>query len=568
LNSSLRHKWILFLGSAISTGLLSPVRGLAVRKQATNKALTTMDDGTVGSTKPLSPTLFHELNTGATSGADTLETTVSSSPHQFCTRAATGCSPVYQEIYTCRTCCENEPNTNTTSLCVCSACVDHCHVNHDIDYVGMGPCFCDCVDFCCKIVDESIVEAKRLGIEMTMDNTPRFQLMPLAPKQRHNDANTLSSYTQDVYHISMLRNTILRNRLILQAKELIQHSRETFWLDAETTETLTNSSSSSKLCELEYLAWHIFRRHVAHYFGEYQSDSKDGSATNSIMGAEWWVQVKPISTAPVVTPNAKEFDAFENDSDSIEAIDLHYDKDEEMADSFGLGIFPSLSTVTYLTESENVPPTIVFSRRYDEDSENIANMFINHPATTKHIVFDGRLLHGAPSHVLLRQQMPNQMKNISDDEVVTGNEDPIAPTMRITLLVNIWLNHKPYCVNVLPNPIREAIVKATIGGDEATIFPAIDRPMEFILAAPAPKLDLTSVIDQPELLRQKIELPFIGGRATWGDDDISNAMVITTYPPPTHDDYDTILVNFGPGLEASFQYTGCDDNDNKSTGME
>jgi hypothetical protein len=48
-------------------------------------------------------------------------------------------------------------------------------------------------------------------------------------------------------------------------------------------------------------------------------------------GAEWWVQVKPIAAEA---------------SNAEAAVDLHYDKDEELSAAFLLGSFPDLSTVT------------------------------------------------------------------------------------------------------------------------------------------------------------------------------------------------------------------------------
>jgi len=81
-------------------------------------------------------------------------------------------------------------------------------------------------------------------------------------------------------------------------------------------------------------------------------------------GAEWW-----------------------NKQNKEAAINLHYDKDEELASTFALGQFPTLSTVTYLTgntirssSSDErvddgdsgvgtsvvvVAPTLVFAHTYD-----------------------------------------------------------------------------------------------------------------------------------------------------------------------------------------------------------
>jgi hypothetical protein len=480
---------------------------------------------------------MQSLDTGGTSRE-------SSTPNRFCTRAATGRCPIFQEIYVCRTCRSADKEATDFPLCICSACADGCHENHEVEYVGMGPCFCDCRDGSCRIADASVQEAARIGLETTVDSDcpcPSLSI-PSIKRTHENEESSCPTYIRDVYHIPLLRNdAAFQNRLVRQAKELIRHSRDTFWLDAVEKDAKRNEES---LCDLELLAWQVFHRHWKHY-----CDIPDrGKDPPMILGAEWWVQVKPVSSA---SDEEKVADALESDHLQEEAIDLHYDKDEEMAASFGLGVFPSLSTVTYLTDS-SAAPTLIFSRRYDSnEEETMSDMLISHPSCGKHVVFDGRLLHGAPSHPLLRRH------NVKGD-----GEETREPAVRITFLVNMWLNYKPARVNPLSQSIRECIKKVTNDTESSRTFSSAGKALDFVPVESMPTLALSSLVDRPEMLREPIELPFVGGKSTWagdGDDD-DLAMVVKVYPPPlAHSQHDSVLVQFGPGLEATLDYFDADD---------
>jgi predicted metalloenzyme YecM len=76
-------------------------------------------------------------------------------------------------------------------------------------------------------------------------------------------------------------------------------------------------------------------------------------------------------------------------------------------------------------------------------------MLVSHAVKGKHLIFDGRLLHGAPAHrSLLRHGGCNRSE---EDENISSS------SLRVTLLVNIWLSGKPACVNVLPECIRSKV---------------------------------------------------------------------------------------------------------------
>ena len=474
---------------------------------------------------------------------------------RYCTRAVTGCCPFFQEIYNCRTCCSRTDHCieeETLPLCICFACVDECHSDHDTEYVGMGPCFCDCKDFCCKINDESVNAANRFGFTTT-SSTNQVK-PPLATIKYLSNSKSTNSYIRDVYTISSLNINRLTKRLVLQSEELVRHSKDTFWLDARIVDTAVQHERDN-LCDLEHLAWNIFCQHVQHYISNEELKQGDN---RQVAGAEWWVQVKLISSA-----EEKTILNSINHPSSVEAIDLHYDKDEEMAALFGIGIFPSISTVTYLTEVENAPPTVIFSRRYNEvddasDPVRIDDIFVSHPRVGKHVAFDGRLLHGAPSHPHLRRQLSQNGEAAFQCGVASNNQ-----SIRITFLVNVWVGHKPVGVNELPVPIRAAIHACTIDNDHRTDASS-EYSITFIQDAPVQEIHLKHENDLPKFLRQRIELPFVGGKATWGgegDDDLKEetestggSMVLSTYPPPAHPNSDTILVVFSPDLAPKFEY--------------
>ena len=409
----------------------------------------------------------------------------------------------------------------------------------------MGPSYCDCRDGNCKIVDESILEATRIGIHMTDENKPQCQSLILQ-RPNEDEHTPKSSYIRDFYHIPLLKDPAVRNRLIQQAKELVQHSRDTFWLDAVL---VCDRNKRNDLCDLELLAWNLFHRHWEHYAS---GSNHRKISPRMIRGAEWWVQVKPV-TQQLLSKEKSPTDSLNYDTFVEEAIDLHYDKDEEMAISFGLGVFPSLSTVTYFTE--NASPTLIFPRRYeDQDDGTMSEMFISHPLCNKHLVFDGRLLHGAPSHPLLRRQM--------DDSIY--DDARVSPMERITFLVNIWLDYKPAHVNPLPHTIRESIQIAASGSKSAPMISLLEeKPLEIVPVDAVPILFLTSLEDQPELLREKIELPFVGGKSTWATDGDDMAMIVKVYPPPPSH-HDAALIQFGPGLEATFEYSGASDEESNA----
>jgi hypothetical protein len=506
-------------------------------------------------------------NQSKTNGeADTIsayDTDIASSQKQYCSFAVTGPQECFQAIYICQSC--NDADGNQPLLaCLCEACALACHGDHEgLEYVGTGPSYCDCHQLAdgCKLEECSREKASQWDLSqgcLQVDNAvPKVSAsdsckVPLQDGEEDDDDH----YVRDAFTIKMLvEEDELYARLQLQCKELVKHSRETFWLDA--------TMDKSSLCDLELLAWSIFQQHIKHY-------NLQESSAAPVYGVEWWVQVKPVS-APEVGKSRLE--AYTNGS---EAVDLHYDKDEDLAESFGLGSFPALSTVTYLTTtpaaSPPPPPTVIFPHRYDEnDQDVIPNMLVSHARRGKHLVFDGRLLHGAPSHHALR---PLPLDTAAEMTTAIKEWEDIGATSeqqwRITFLVNVWIGHKPAGVHGMPTEIRDKLQREHDSCHAKELFTNSASAPVFESREIA-EVHVNEEEDLPLTLRGRIELPFLGKGTTWEDEDedeeeAGGGMVLVTYPPPDHQ-VDTLLVRFGPDLEAFLRDLDIEEDEDEGEGQ-
>jgi hypothetical protein len=181
-------------------------------------------------------------------------------------------------------------------------------------------------------------------------------------------------------------------------------------------------------------------------------------------------------------------------------------------------------------------------------------MLVSHARRGKHIVFDGRLLHGAPSHHALRP-LALDTKTAS---TTTKEEDDIISTSeqwRITFLVNVWIGHKPAGVHVLPTEIRNELQRENDSSHAQELFTSSASAPVFE-SREITEVHVNEQEDLPLSLRGRIELPFLGKGTTWEDEpeeedeeEAGGGMVLVTYPPPDHV-VDTLLVRFGPDLEA------------------
>lgn len=117
---------------------------------------------------------------------------------------------------------------------------------------------------------------------------------------------------------------------------------------------------------------------------------------------------------------------------SHRGVNWHFDKDEDLLDSHDIFIHPSISTVTYLT-SEGAPTVILPVTVDYEGTPTVGKgiALVSTPLAGRHLAFDGTLLHGCPPDL---------------------ETSPRWSFTRLTLLVNIWVNHVPVGVRRWPFP--------------------------------------------------------------------------------------------------------------------
>jgi hypothetical protein len=276
----------------------------------------------------------------------------------------------------------------------------------------MAESYCDCaVNGRCGIAGESTAVAKKL-----LQTTRRM------PACKCTSSPAVSEAAFGAYDLTSPRPS--STAVVDDCRTLVKLTKDTHWLPLNACV----GANTSKLTNIESLVASIFRRHLGTMPA---TEAYDVERT----GAEWWVQVKSLAA---------------NISNAEAAIDLHYDKDEFLAESFALGNFPDISTVTYLTQHDVGKPTLVFDHCYtDDESRDIDTVRVSYPVRDKHIAFKGELLHGAPRLGEMEGSWSNDFGGDVDGE------------FRITLLVNLWVNNKP-CISELSDEIRQ---KMSRGGD-------------------------------------------------------------------------------------------------------
>lgn len=231
----------------------------------------------------------------------------------------------------------------------------------------------------------------------------------------------------------------------------------TYWMPADGTKAR---------CTLEQFALDIFHRHVPESGFDYDRESS---------GAEWWCQLRP---SPVMgrhnAVRSSEQDCDGGDGDTVEdpftnGISFHVDKDEELRILTGgsMYIHPHISTITYLTDLGS-PTLIMDCQVHPLTGEWIVpdvsvEGFVSWPSVGKHTSFDGRYLHAAPPDLMgerdaFRKQLEWASKNCDGNSKKESRRH-----RRVTFLVNVWLNYKPYNVNIFP----ESMITKMSGCDES-----------------------------------------------------------------------------------------------------
>uniref|UniRef100_A0A7S4BXZ0 Uncharacterized protein n=1 Tax=Chrysotila carterae TaxID=13221 RepID=A0A7S4BXZ0_CHRCT len=218
----------------------------------------------------------------------------------------------------------------------------------------------------------------------------------------------------------------------------------TFWVSAQ---------DSAPTTALERMALKIFRMHTA-----------DAEFEPSTSGAEWWTQV----------------------IDAQDDIGFHWDRDYDMQADQGILVHPQLGTVTYL--SDVGAPTVVVGHRSQlmasaHNEGEAAGADCCWPRAGRHLSFDGQLLHGAPSELARESIAPpraeceradqtsstgkqkastgKQKASTSEQEAGSGAKGPHS--RRVTFLVNIWCNHKPWGAEKLPPKIAQKLSNVDLG---------------------------------------------------------------------------------------------------------
>mmetsp|Transcript_13470 Transcript_13470/g.36295 ORF Transcript_13470/g.36295 Transcript_13470/m.36295 type:complete len:367 (-) Transcript_13470:279-1379(-) len=176
-------------------------------------------------------------------------------------------------------------------------------------------------------------------------------------------------------------------------------SGTTFWADW----------GQAPRCELEALALAILQRHCPE--------------PAAPAGVEWWTLCL----------------------DGASDVGWHWDRDYVLEDS-GVNIHPMLATVTYLSAATSQttlstvtldvvsPPTRDAAKPVAlADSGAMLRCTLVPPHPGRHLVFDGRFLHGAPRRVA----------------AATGPRTG-PDVRRVTFLANIWVGHKPGNASPLP----------------------------------------------------------------------------------------------------------------------
>jgi len=245
----------------------------------------------------------------------------------------------------------------------------------------------------------------------------------------------------------------------------------TFWISA-------NADIQQPRCYLEKMALEVFHHHVPSGFYYDQETS----------GAEWWVQIRPSPPAGRYSMHAfaeADNEAGEGEDDMAKAgISFHWDKDEDFRLLTGgsMYIHPHLSTVTYLTDLG--APTMVLSKRVDpmtgayvsdvDDDGSVSNVngLVSFPKQGKHLSFDGRYLHAAPSDLLSDGLFEEQCKFDKPDDMDKKEMKVLERRhRRVSFLVNIWLNYKPFNVSPFPETMISNLSNVDLLGD----FSLFDR---------------------------------------------------------------------------------------------
>jgi hypothetical protein len=378
---------------------------------------------------------------------------------------------IYQAVYICETC--QEQGLMAENACCCAGCAETCHEGqgHEVSFLAFGRGYCDCgQSSSCRLCYSSKCHTEHIlsnsmaiaqDLEARIQGTEESGLL-IPPFTAHKLVDSPDSYI---------------DRLEAASIAFVQESKETYWI----------GSQEQAINIFEEYALAIFRYHV------HQLSSS--SYNPYISGAEWWIQVKhdvvgveTMSTSAAV------------------GIDLHFDKDEEIGSLFSVGIFPQISTVTYLSSRQpDIPTLIIQDTVKDEVGSPLSIAYLSAPVSGKHIAFDGRYLHGAPIGIApyLASYPPRSQP-------------------RVTFLVNIWLNHKPANLTRMLLP--------------SSLNPLFSQCLHEIRLQPTPD-KIANLTIKPSSIREDdrdgrwMRIPFVSDQSVWGKDENETGIYLKLWLP-------------------------------------
>lgn len=294
-------------------------------------------------------------------------------------------------------------------------------------------------------------------------------------------------------HLVWACDTALQFDNELHYKSLIEDCETVF--SARTRDDQQNYSAGATFflpmemkprCALEALVLSIFQKHTS------ALDPTTYHPAQS--GVEWWTLVlddendfhnrntarnicEAIDTNTYEKNKQEEEKEEEEDSDTVDEVGWHFDADYGLEDQApNLLLHPRLATVTYLTN--HGAPTVVLDVKSPPPQNktksslggDVCTAWVSTPKKGKHLAFDGRLLHGAPSTYFPSVETttiePPTKKSKTSSDLLDKNT---SFRKRITLLANIWLNHCPLDAEPLDDELLELL---------HTPWPEIDTSVE------------------------------------------------------------------------------------------
>ena len=318
-------------------------------------------------------------------------------------------------------------------------------------------------------------------VEMTDLNEWSAESSPSSTSPSPSSSSSLPSSSSPSLPISRMDDILLDCEI---SDNLIMP--RTYWMPADGT--------TKARCALEQFALDVFHHHVPSDGFEYDCETS---------GAEWWCQLRPspdmgrhnnITACP---SEKKGDDETETEIDPFaNGISFHVDKDEELRILTGgsTHVHPHVSSITYLTDLGS--PTLIvdcmvhpLTGEWIVPTEEVEG-FVSWPSVGKHTSFDGRYLHASPPDLMgNKHAFKKQLEDLALKLELESSESAAATTAtkadgddsastttvantkrrrrrcrRVTFLVNIWLNYKPYDVNRFP----ESMIDKMSGRDEKT----------------------------------------------------------------------------------------------------